>query len=120
MKTLRPICLLLSGISLLLVLACGMALYVMQIGESSVQYRQSSPPNIVAQMSEASDVATIRGICLPLVRAYSAQSNTNIEQLSLWRNGLLTALCWAVLCAIMFSWIFAALYQTEQPEPAPA
>jgi len=120
MKTLRSICLLLTGVSLLFVLTCGMSLHVMRIGESSVQYRQSSLPNIVTQLSDESDVATIRGLCLPLVRAYNAQTNLNAEQSDFWRYGLITALGWAILCAIIFGWVFAVLRNSEQPAPAPA
>lgn len=96
-----------------------MALYAMHVGTPSVQYRQAPAPEIATQMSEARDAATVRDLCLPLVQVYSSQTSMVRELSDLWRNGLLTALCWAVLCAIMFSWVFAVLHDTEQPAPVP-
>jgi hypothetical protein len=120
MKALRPICLLLAGLSLLFVVACGMTLYAMSIGESSVQFRQSSPQDVMTRVSEARDVATVRNLCLPLAQIYNSQSNLVRELSNLWRSGLMTVLCWAVLSAFMFAWVFAVLRNSEQPAPAPA
>ena len=114
MKALRPVCLLLAGISLLIVLASGMTLYAMRIGESSVQFQQASPQDVMTRVSEARDVATVRDLCLPLVQVYNSQSNMNRELSGLWRNGLMTVLCWSVLCAIIFAWVFAVLRNAEQ------
>lgn len=117
MKTLRPICLLLAGISLLVILASGMTLYAMCIGEPPVQYRQSSSQNVLMRVSEARDVAAIRELCLPLARVYTSQSDMVRELSGLWRGGLVAVLCWATLSAIMFLWVFAVLYKTEQRPP---
>ena len=119
MKTLRPICLLLAGISLLVVLACGMTLYAMYVGEPSVQYRPSSPQVVITRLSEARDVATARDLCLPLIQVYDSQINTIRELSGLRRFGLVAVLCWAVLSALMFAWIFAVLRNMDIP-PAPA
>ncbi len=120
MKTLRAICLLLAGISLLVVMTCGMTLYAMRIGEPSVQYWQSSSQDVVTRVSEARDVATVRNFCLPLAQVYNSQTNMIRELSGLWRGGLMAVLCWAALTAIMFSWVFAVLYNTGQKTPAPA
>lgn len=119
-KILRPICLLLAGISLLIVMACGMTLYAMRIGEPSVQYWQSSSQDVVTRVSEARNVATVRNLCLPFAQVYNSQSNMVRELTSLWRVGLMAVLCWAVLSAIMFSWVFAVLHNMEQQTPVPA
>lgn len=118
MKTLRPICLLLAGISLLVVMTCGMALYAMRIGEPAVQFRQSQ--DVMTRVSEARDLATVRTFCLPLAQVYNSQTNMIRELSGLWRSGLTVVLCWAVLSAIMFSWVFAVLHGTERQTPAPA
>src|SRR4051812_27681813 len=108
MNTLRPICLVLAGVSLLVTMACGMGLYIMEIGRSSDQFQQSSQ-DLTKQLTDAPDVAAIRGLCLPLARAFNAQASAVRDGASVWRNSLLAGLCWAALSAVMFAWVFAVL-----------
>ena len=117
MNTLRPICLVLAGVSLLVTMACGMGLYIMEIGRSSDQFHQSSQ-NLTKQLTDAPDVAAIRSLCLPLARAFNAQSSALRDDASVWRNSLLVGLCWAVLSAIMFAWVFAVLRSAGLETPA--
>ena len=114
MNTLRPVCLLLAGFSLLVVLACGMTLYALQIGEPSVQFRQVSSQEFAKSISEARDASAVRDICLPLAHAYNAQSSM-VQELSSFRCiGLMAALCWGALSAIVFAWVFAVLRNAER------
>lgn len=120
MKTLRPICLLLAGVSLLFGLASGMILYATHVGEPTVQYRQAAPQDVSKRMSEAPDIATVRNLCLPLVQVYNSQSNTVRELAGLWHNSLMAALGWAALSAVMFLWVFGVLYKTDEQTHVPA
>ena len=97
MPTLRPLSLLLSGISLLIAVSAGMALYAAHIEQPRMRIQPAALDAVGG------------GNCTYIARLYTSEAASNHENAGHWQTELMVFLGWGALSAVMFAWVYAAL-----------
>jgi hypothetical protein len=93
---LRPLSLLLAGVSLLITVSAGMALYAAQIERPGMRIQPSA-------------LNAVDSNCSYIARLYSSEAASNHENAGHWQTELMAFLGWGALSAVMFIWVYAAL-----------
>jgi hypothetical protein len=93
---LRPLSLLLAGVSLLITVSAGMALYAAQIERPGMRIQPAA-------------LGAVDSNCTYIARMYTSEAASNHENAGHWQTELMAFLGWGALSAVMFTWVYAAL-----------